>query len=424
MILPSWYQKQRDALVASPVQGLQAQRDAAHQLCMASGLPNNKSAFWRYTNLADWLPDEPKANDPDLTMQQAVFSDVQQLFVSHQGIKCTTVPLSDGITCNDVSQDADAWQALSALYDLSISDGMSAMSWALSHGVYWLRVPSNTTVNLPIAWMHHLMGQPLQASTQIRLFIEVGAGSQVCFYESLQGQAHGHWYQVHVQWHLHEDAKVRLYQQQSFAGGCCSVHHQVSQGKGSRFDAAILQLGSSRARCVLDHALAGERAKSSILGLARSQGQQRCDFVVRAKHQAKATHSSVHHRSMVDGCSESAFNAKVLVTKDAPGSHAHQSNQNMVLADTARAHAKPALEIYHDDVVCSHGATVGALSDEAMFFLRSRGIPEQMARSMLMTAFCESIVDQLWDVQAQKLWQHCLSEMTHQQPQKGVYDAA
>lgn len=406
MILPAWYPSQRDALPKSAVEALQQQRDAAHQYCMQQGLPNHRSAYWQYTDLAAWLhPDESMDALPALLSQ----TPMQNVVFGQEGIDLDALSLQDGITCHDLSQDESFWPALASLYDLEMRDGMSAMNWALSRGVYWLRIPAHTKVQLPLALMHRLAGRA-QACMQWRLFIEVGEGSELSVFESYEGEAHNHWYQVHTDWHVHEGATVHWYQQQCLAGGRCALTHRVHQAKHSTFHAGILQMGANHARSVLENLLMGEQAQCRVLGITNSKGQQQHELVVRSKHHAKDTQSHVQHRALVDDSAQSAFNDKVLVANTAPGSCAHQSNQNMVLSEKARAHSKPALEIYHDDVVCSHGATVGALSAEAMFFLRSRGITELQAREILIEAFCQAIIDQLWEPSAQQAWQMLLQQ--------------
>jgi Fe-S cluster assembly protein SufD len=97
----------------------------------------------------------------------------------------------------------------------------------------------------------------------------------------------------------------------------------------------------------------------------------------------------------VSGKSTAVFDGLVIVHRDAQKTEAHQENRNLLLSDTATIHTKPQLEIDADDVICSHGATVGALDEDQLFYLRARGVPEDFALAMLTYAFLESIVDRV-----------------------------
>jgi Fe-S cluster assembly protein SufD len=134
---------------------------------------------------------------------------------------------------------------------------------------------------------------------------------------------------------------------------------------------------------------------TSVYGLALTRAKQHCDMRIDVDHQAPYTTSRQEYRAIADDASRSVFNGKVTVQPDAQHIDAQQRNDNLLLSAKAEIDTKPELEIYADQVICSHGATVGELSDEHLFYLRSRGIDGETARSILTTAFANTILDRI-----------------------------
>jgi len=166
----------------------------------------------------------------------------------------------------------------------------------------------------------------------------------------------------------------------------------VRQERDSRLVSHTLSLGAALSRCDLDVRLAGEGATAVLNGLYVCSGRQHVDHHLRVDHLAPRTTSEQLYRGVLDGRSRAVFNGKVVVHRGAVKTDARQSNANLLLTDEAEVDTKPELEIYADDVKCSHGATVGRLDGDMLFYLRSRAIPEAVARSLLIYAFAEDLI--------------------------------
>jgi Fe-S cluster assembly protein SufD len=139
----------------------------------------------------------------------------------------------------------------------------------------------------------------------------------------------------------------------------------------------------------------GEGAETSALGLFLTDKMQHVDsYTVIEHHQAHCI-SKQHYKGVLDDVSTGAFNGKIHVHPNAQKTEAFQTNNNILLTDTARMYTKPRLEIYADDVKCSHGATVGQLDEDALFYLQSRGIPKDESRLMLMDAFAWEVISKI-----------------------------
>ena len=153
-----------------------------------------------------------------------------------------------------------------------------------------------------------------------------------------------------------------------------------------------LQLGGHLARTELRVELAGEGARTDLAGLALGQGSEHVDHHLLIDHAVPNGTSTQSFRSILDGHARSVFTGKVIVREGAMGTDSDQSNRNLLLSDDAIANTRPQLEIYADDVKCAHGATVGQLDEEALFYLRQRGLSPAQAQALLVEAFAGEIV--------------------------------
>jgi Fe-S cluster assembly protein SufD len=181
---------------------------------------------------------------------------------------------------------------------------------------------------------------------------------------------------------------------QTEAPGATHIGHtHVSQAAESRYEASSLMLGADIARHAIDVTLHGPDAHVALTGLYRPAGHQRHDTAVRVDHAASRGTSTQAFKGIIDDHARGSFSGHIIVRADTIANDAHQTNRNLVLQPTAQADSRPWLEIFADDVRCTHGATVGRLDDDALFYLRSRGIPLYESRTMLIDAFVHEITD-------------------------------
>jgi Fe-S cluster assembly protein SufD len=168
---------------------------------------------------------------------------------------------------------------------------------------------------------------------------------------------------------------------------------EVRQADGSRYEHTGLDLGGGLVRHDLHAMLDGEGAACSLHAACVMTGRRHVDTHLDIEHNSPACTSSQLFRGVLTGRSRAVFNGRVLVSAGADGSEAKQSSAGLLLSPHAEIDAKPELEIHTDEVVASHGATVGQLDENALFYLRSRGLAEQAARQVLTLAFCRSVID-------------------------------
>ena len=166
-------------------------------------------------------------------------------------------------------------------------------------------------------------------------------------------------------------------------------------GRDAHYDAFGMSLGARLSRNEISVRLAGEGADCQLNGAYMVRGQQHCDNTTVIEHEVPHTSCREVFKGVLDDRARAVFQGRIVVHRDAQKSDGHQLSKAMLLSEQAEIDAKPELEIYADDVKCSHGATAGDLDHDAMFYLRSRGLPEARARSLLVEAFLAETVEAL-----------------------------
>jgi Fe-S cluster assembly protein SufD len=169
----------------------------------------------------------------------------------------------------------------------------------------------------------------------------------------------------------------------------------VHQGRDSRYVSDVAALGARLARLDLDLSLAGEGAECILNGLYMPVGSQQVDHHTRVSHEAPHTTSRELYKGVLGGKASAVFNGRIVIREGAVGVDAGQTNNNLLLSDKALVNTNPELEIFADDVKAQHGATIGQIEDEPLFYLRSRGLEEREARRMLIEAFAGEMIGKI-----------------------------
>lgn len=156
---------------------------------------------------------------------------------------------------------------------------------------------------------------------------------------------------------------------------------------GARLDLCLIVLPGSDCRADLSIDILGENAQVRLSGVYVCAGEQDVRLGIQMRHKVGHCYSKQYFAGVLAGKARSVFDGRIVVAPDSPGTEAYQENHNLLVSDTAVAETHPQLEIYTDDVVCSHGATVGRLDEAQQFYMRSRGVPEAEARVLQMISF-------------------------------------
>jgi Fe-S cluster assembly protein SufD len=188
-----------------------------------------------------------------------------------------------------------------------------------------------------------------------------------------------------------QHVRVQREEKNAFHIGHCSVE----AGRGSVYTATSLAFGSRVSRHSLHVTQQGEGAEMHLNGLALIAGRQIADTHTQIDHAAPRGKSVQLHKCIADGSAHAIFSGKIIVHVGAVGTDSTQSSRNLLLSGKARIDTQPQLEIFNDDVSCKHGATVGQIDADALFFLKSRGLTEERARNLLTHAFAAEIIDKI-----------------------------
>ncbi|MCQ2176120.1 MAG: SufD family Fe-S cluster assembly protein [Bacteroidales bacterium] len=176
-----------------------------------------------------------------------------------------------------------------------------------------------------------------------------------------------------------------------------AVPGRISLGKGELLDMVLVALPGVSADIGLEVDLDGENAELNLYGLYLCPNEERLNINVKVAHNVGRCTSRQLFKGIVGGRSRTGFYGLIYVAKDAQQTKAYQENHNLQLSEEAKVETRPQLEIYADDVECSHGATVGKLDEQEQFYMRSRGIPEDKARELQMISFISSVAAQVED---------------------------
>ncbi len=268
-------------------------------------------------------------------------------------------------------------------------DALNAAFWA--DGAY-IDVPAATAIDEPI----HLLFISTQADAAIhpKTVIRCGTGSHVSIVEHYVGLrevvsvTNASTSIVVEQDARIEHCKLQQESQRAFHVGAL----RARQGERSRLVSGSFALGAALSRNDITTRLDAEGCEAELNGLYLADGRQHVDHHTCIDHAKPGGLSRELYKGVLDGAARAIFNGKVIVRPDAQKTDAQQSNRNLLLSEGAEVDTKPQLEIYADDVKCSHGATVGQLDENQVFYLRSRGVDDETARKVLVHAFAAEVV--------------------------------
>ena len=258
-------------------------------------------------------------------------------------------------------------------------------------------VPANCRLEAPL----HLINVAIAGERRIALYprnlLLVGTGSEVKIVESYLGLGRGS-YLVDAVTELvgEENSAIDYYRLQRESDTGFHIGAVDARLKRNcRFTSHAITLAGSLVRNDVHVALEGEGSECVLNGIYLLDGQQHVDNHTEIEHKQPRTTSFELYKGILSGSAHGVFNGKIVVHKDAQKTDARQTNKNLLLSDHAAVNTKPQLEIYADDVKCSHGSTIGQLDADAVFYLRSRGLNSDEAQSLLSYAFASDVVGRI-----------------------------
>lgn len=269
--------------------------------------------------------------------------------------------------------------------------GFAALNMAF--GIFSVHViPKETSFDEPIMLGY---GAAERMMTSPHIVIIAEPGSKATIVESYLPDAAGFTNAV-TRVIVGDNANITHYRVQKNAPEAINIGTtEVTLGRGSRYDSTNINLGAALSRHDIDLKFTAEGGEAFVDGLYMLNGEQHHDTHSIIDHTVPNCVSHQTYKGVLNDTSRGVFNGKVFVRENAHGTDAQQSNKNLLLSNDARVDTKPQLEIYNDDVKCSHGATVGQLEDEELFYLLARGLPPTLAKNLLTYGFAEEVINKI-----------------------------
>ncbi len=408
--LTNSYAHQMEALMGL-IPALDDGRKKALDAFAKTGIPGKKDENWRYADLASLRKnafppmERSKYTVPviegdfagKLVYVNGGFDEAQSLSTAELE-KLRISHLSNHITSN-------AKRAETLLQE---GDGLLLLNTALMREGTVIHIPAGVKVEKPIL-IHHFINDAENTALHLRHTIEMGEGAEATIIESFSGDQSAYWLNNILEVRVSENASLthlRLLtdgEKATHTGKCF-----VDIDAGGKYTSFTVSTGGSMVRCESHVRLLGENAKANLDCIALAAPGQIHDILTHVDHAVPNAKSDQMFRAVLAKKGKTAFQGKVTVRANAQHTLADQTCNSILLDRSAEANAKPELEIWADDVKCSHGATVGELDDKALFYLMARGIAPDEARAILVEAFIAEVVDRLKEDQLKNITTSCL----------------
>ncbi len=413
---------------ALPGWWMERKRKAA-SLFSRSGFPHPRHEEWKYTNVRPLTkrtfaepPEAPSAEQaaearaavPLPTWDSLRLWFVDGRFVAAEGAedqpKVSVAPLNEAL-----QRDPARWEPHLGQIASDSGNSFVNLNTALTDVGAAIHVGPNTQVKAPIHLIFVSTAGETPWMTHPRIVMRAEQGSEVTLVEQYRGMPQsGHFTNPVTELSLGANATVDHYliKEESDTGYLIeSLHAELE--RDSRLRSHNLTLGGRLARSDLNLHLRAEGAEVELYGAFLVRGRQHSDNHTRVFHHAPRTRSTEVYRGIADDHSRGVFKGVVVVDPHAQKIEAHQSSDNLLVAETAEIDTKPELQIYADDVACSHGATVGQLDERALYYLRSRGIDKGLAQSLLINGFVETVFEA---IRSPMLRDHLETQVCHYLP--------
>ncbi|MEI7812672.1 MAG: Fe-S cluster assembly protein SufD [Ignavibacteria bacterium] len=381
------------------------------------GFPAVSNEEWKYTNIKPILKVNFKPAqlaDKTTGMFPAINSNTVKLFLIPE-LKVNLIVFVNGVYNSELSNIPSELTGIKieSLADIlkggsdfitekiipesKINDGFAALNKAFTSDGAIVTVADNAVIDEPVHLMFLSGSDSENLLVQPHNYIFAGRNSRVKIIESFHSiSENANLINSLSEIFIEENARITHYKIQNDSADSGQVNRtQVYQQRSSVFTSFAITFDGALVRNDIYTVFQGEGGESHLYGLYLANGKSHIDNHTMIDHAAARCQSNEFYKGILDDHARGVFNGKVMVRRDAQKTLAYQSNKNLLLSKFARVDTKPQLEIFADDVKCSHGATVGQLNDESVFYLRSRGIGADMARSILINAFASDIIDQI-----------------------------
>jgi Fe-S cluster assembly protein SufD len=376
------------------------------------GFPTRKSEEWKYTNVASFTRASlnpqffPTAHTHIKKKDFRYYENIQAnkvVFIngSYQEHLSEILEQDDNIIIKSFNKAIDENKEVFEQYFNTIarneSDVFTALNTSMFGDGFFVHVKKNTKLQYPILWIF-LSNDNSNCIINPRNLIIIEEGAEVEIIEDYQGISETDYFMNPVsEIFLEKNSKLDLtiIQNETAHGLHYIGTNEIMQKAFSNLKCSIISLSGKLIRNNIHTTLSESGAYASISGVYFGKDQDMIDNHLLIDHAAPHCDSHQLFKGIMNDSSNGVFNGKIFVKEHAIKTNAYQSNKNLLLSDKATVNTKPQLEIFADDVKCSHGATCGQLDENALFYLKARGLNEEMAKSLLMYAFTAEVFDSI-----------------------------
>lgn len=368
------------------------------------GMPNNKIEDYKYCNIESYIRKEFKTIDQSFI--ELTHNDITPIKID-EAINLVVVngnynkDLSEKMIIkrfNIVPFNELQMAEKSRLSSLakSSSDALIALNTLFSGNGFYLEVEKDTVIPMPIHIIYVSTGNN-NCFTNTRNFIDIKDNSEITIVESFYNLGSSKVFSNYVSEKLlGENAKLKCFTIQNEGNLSYSVNtNQVKTNRYSNYSNTTITLSGELVRNNHNVVLAAPNCEAHLNGLFITNGNQLVDNHTLIDHQMPNCESHELYKGIAKDKSTGVFNGKIFVRQDAQKTNAYQSSKNILLSDDATINTKPQLEIYADDVKCSHGTSTGKVDEESLFYLKARGIGDLSARKLLLRAFAQELIDKI-----------------------------
>ena len=374
------------------------------------GFPTSRNEEWKYTNVSKILENDFAEatshfflTDTDLkNIYERKGDELLLIFENgkYNSRLSDTVKLPKGIVCGSILEHQNHPEVQKHLGKISSQEKQSfvALNTAFFSDGFFLFAEKNITTDKPIHLLFINDSKNQATITYPRNLIVISSGASVNVSESYHTLDSANASFVNSVNEIFVDDNGMLEYNKFQSESSNDFHIDTTTAflqRNTTFKITTITSGGKIVRNNLRIELQQPGGSAYLNGLYIINGENHVDNHTTVDHASANCYSNEFYKGILDGHSHGVFNGKIYVRRDAQKTNAYQSNKNIILSDNATMSAKPQLEIYADDVKCSHGATTGQLDAEALFYLRSRGIGLQSARALLTMAFAEEIIDKI-----------------------------
>ncbi|MDD4197918.1 MAG: Fe-S cluster assembly protein SufD [Paludibacter sp.] len=392
---------------------MNASRDASFALFEKLGFPTTKLENYKYTDLKEVLSPDYGLNfkrlDFPVDPYQAFKCDVPGIhsflyFVVNDAFypenNQQNVDLPKEVVICSLKEAAEKYPDLVAKYYGHLStqkqDGLVAFNGVFAQDGFFMYVPKNVQLDRPVQLVNIMRADvDFMANAHNLIIVEEGAKAQLLVCDHTVDDVRFVSNRV-TEVFVAENATYEHYKLENTHIKTTNLSTLlIDQQASSNVLGNVITLHNGLTRNNIEIALNGENCETELCGMVIADKKQQVDNFTAVLHNMPNCHSNELFKYVLDDVSKGAFTGRLYVAKDAQKTRAYQTNRNILLNRTAKIRTKPQLEIYADDVKCSHGATIGQLDEQAMFYMRSRGIPYEEARLLLMFAFTADVIDNI-----------------------------